>query len=203
MPLLVEGILTAAFPLMGEKIWIRCSRAWHTDCETHGAVVSNLGGSRARAVRRGGCVWVCVRCAWVSVFRFVWEVCAFRNVGVWVCMCCGTIHNCVICVCESVCAPYLRLTNLLMFQLHNVSLPITTYCMLTALRYLEEKKRSLELLSADIVLLNRTGLAFLQSVLWLSVRACKGLSFRPLMHRHVPGATEHEPTAPRENHLQI
>jgi len=33
---------------------------------------------------------------------------------------------------------------------------------------------SLDRLTADIVLLNRTGLAFLQSVLWLSVSPARG-----------------------------
>lgn len=73
-----------------------------------------------------------------------------------------------------------HLSNTLVFMLHNVSLPITTYC--TLLHCLEKKneggnkkkKGSLEVLTADIVLLNRTGLAFLQSVLWLSVSAVRG-----------------------------
>lgn len=34
-------------------------------------------------------------------------------------------------------------------------------------------------------------------------RPWKGLSFRPLMCRHVPEAAEHEPTAPGEHQRQI
>lgn len=57
-------------------------------------------------------------------------------------------------------------------------------------------RETLGLLTADFVLLNGTGPGIPPVCVMAERQPCKGLSFRPLMRRHVPGAAEHEPAAP-------
>lgn len=89
---LVEAIPATALPLMGPD-WVRQTRAWHADCETHGAAVTNPGGSQAKCqgCETRGCVWVCISvCVCISVFGLKWEVfvcvCAFIHLGVGPCI---------------------------------------------------------------------------------------------------------------------
>lgn len=67
----------------------------------------------------------------------------------------------------------------------------------------EEGTTSLEVLRAESVLFERAQPGIPPVCVLAEHRPWKELSFSPLMHRHVPEATEHEPTAPGEHHRQI